>query len=31
LSDSAALMAMMPTDLLILFCGWLAIRVALRG
>ncbi|MBC7133699.1 MAG: CPBP family intramembrane metalloprotease [Roseovarius sp.] len=31
LRDSAAAMAMMPADLLILLCGWLAIRLALRG
>lgn len=31
LDDRAALLAMMPADLMILLCGWLAIRLALRG
>ncbi|MBC7164612.1 MAG: CPBP family intramembrane metalloprotease [Roseovarius sp.] len=31
LSNRAALMALMPADLLILLCAWLAIRLALRG
>ena len=29
--DTAMITAMMPVDLLILVCGWLAIRLALRG
>jgi membrane protease YdiL (CAAX protease family) len=31
LSDRAAMLAMMPADLLTLLCAWLAIRLALRG
>ncbi len=31
LDDTRALTAMMPVDLLVLLCGWLAIRLALRG
>lgn len=31
LDDTAAITAMMPVDLLVLFCGWLAIRLSLRG
>ncbi|MEI4232372.1 CPBP family intramembrane glutamic endopeptidase [Roseovarius sp. D22-M7] len=31
LDDTRAITAMMPVDLLVLFCGWLAIRLALRG
>lgn len=31
LEEKTAMLAMMPADLLILLCGWLAIRLALRG
>lgn len=31
IDDTRAITAMMPVDLLVLFCGWLAIRLALRG
>lgn len=31
MEDDGAVLAMMPVDLLILVCGWLAIRLALRG
>jgi membrane protease YdiL (CAAX protease family) len=31
MDDTAMITAMMPVDVLILICGWLAIRVALRG
>ncbi|WP_297774317.1 CPBP family intramembrane glutamic endopeptidase [uncultured Roseovarius sp.] len=31
MDDAAVLWAMMPLDVLILICGWLAIRLALRG
>jgi len=31
LDDTRAITAMMPVDLLVLFCGWLAIRLSLRG
>ena len=31
IDDSRAITAMMPVDLLVLFCGWLAIRLGLRG
>jgi len=31
LHDEAAVLAVLPADILMLLCGWLAIRVALRG
>jgi len=31
IDDTRAITAMMPVDLLVLFCGWLAIRLSLRG
>lgn len=31
IDDTRAIMAILPVDLLVLVCGWLAIRVALRG
>ncbi len=31
MEDDGAVLAMMPVDLMILVCGWLAIRLALRG
>ncbi len=31
IDDTRAITAMMPVDLLVLFCGWLIIRVSLRG
>lgn len=31
LGETSAMLAMVPADLLILLCGWLAIRLALRG
>ena len=31
MDDTAMILTMMPVDLMVLFCGWLAIRLALRG